>query len=277
MRKQTTATERPVSSPDGQQGPDDARSRGEIAVLHKALDVLERLAGDDGLTVAEICEGTPITKAAAYRVLNTLEARGYVLRDSDDHEVRRYSLGPAAEALGGVMQSSAGIVDAARPAMETLWQEFGETVNLGVLSRGQVLYLDILESDQGLRTSVQVGSRDGPHSTALGKAMLACLPVSEARRIFSETNRIRMTPNTVVAIPSLLRQLDECRTRGFSLDDEENEPGARCVASAIVDRRGRPLGAISVSAPAWRMPDDTVERIGARLREICADLGRVVG
>ena len=256
-------------------GPTEHDARGEVGVLHKTLDVLEALAGTDELSVSELSAASGVNKAAAYRILNTLERRGYVVRGTDD--VRHYSLGPALRALVRDTQSPGDLLVAARPELQSLWEEFGETVNLGVLSGDRVLYLDILESDQGLRTTVQVGSHDDIHSTALGKAMLSALPVSDARHLLRSTERTAKTAHTITSLPELIAELDTVRRQGYALDDEGNEQGARCVAAAVIDRRGRPLGAMSVSAPTWRMPDETVAKIGQRLRAACDHLADLLG
>lgn len=246
---------------------DEKSNASEVGVLNKALDLVETLLRADRLTVAELAAATGVNKAAAYRILHTLERRQYVTREAS--EVRRYSLGPAFRAFARDPGSPRALLLAAEGALRQLWEEYGETVNLGVMAQHQLLYLDILESDQGLRTTVTVGALDHLHSTALGKAMLAALPVSEARAILSRTDRVARTPRTITSLPEILGELDLIRQRGYALDDEENEPGARCVASAIIDAVGRPLGALSVSGPAWRLPDELVERMGSHLVKVC--------
>jgi IclR family transcriptional regulator, acetate operon repressor len=254
----------------------DVRSgSGEVGVLHKTLDLLEALAGIDDATVAELAGETGVNRAAAYRILNTLERRGYVVRNADD--VRRYSVGPALRTLARDENSPGDLLVTARPHLRSLWEEFGETVNLGVLSDDRVLYLDILESDQGLRTTVEVGSYDAVHATALGKAMLAALTDSQAKEILQRTDRVARTPRTLTSIQGVLRQLPDIRRRGYALDDEENETGARCVAAAVTTSKGAPRGALSISAPAWRMPDDVVKRMGARLRQVCDEAAERLG
>lgn len=257
MRTEATATSSSVD-----------RSPDDVGVLVKTIDILEVLGGQDEITVAELCRASGVKKAAAYRILNTLERRGYVRRGDDD--VRHYSLGPALRTLAQRANAPGDLLAAARPALRSLWEQFGETVNLGVMSGDRIVYLDILESDQGLRTTVEVGASDDLHATALGKAMLAAMPTSEARLILSRIDRPAKTPLTLTSLPDLLARLDAIRTAGYSLDDEENEMGARCVAAVVSDRKGRPIGAMSVSGPTWRMPDDVVQRIGSKLIETCA-------
>lgn len=248
------------------------RHPGEVGVLNKALDIAEALAkAEDSCTVAEVSTSAGVNKAAAYRILHTLERRGYALRDAG--EVRRYSLGPAFRSLTRESEASRGLLAAARPVLNSLWKAYGETVNLGVMAQDQIVYLDILESDQGLRTTVTVGSVDHIHSTALGKAMLAALSSAEARLILAGTQRVARTPRTVTSLPKLMAELKKVRAAGYAFDDEENEPGARCVAAAVVDADSRPIGALSVSGPSWRLPDEVVERIGVHLVRACSELG----
>lgn len=234
----------------------------EVGVLHKALDLLECLADGAGWSVAALCAGTRISKPAAYRILNTLSRRGYV---TSFEKRRRYRLGPAFYGLARALEASRPLVAAARPAMLALREAFGETVNIGVLCGGRVLYLDILESEQGLRTTAEAGSFDHLHATGLGKAILASLPADDARRLLERAERPAKTPRTLVALEPLMAALAEAAARGYALDDEENEAGARCIAAPVLDFEGRPVAALSVSGPAWRLGDDAVARIGERV------------
>ena len=111
---------------------------GEVGVLNKALDLIEVLADADQMTVAQISTGAGVNKAAAYRILNTFERRGYAVRTSDD--VRRYSIGPAVRALARDTQTPRDLLMAARPVLRTLWEQYGETVNLGMMGHTRVLY-----------------------------------------------------------------------------------------------------------------------------------------
>jgi DNA-binding IclR family transcriptional regulator len=122
----------------------------------------------------------------------------------------------------------------------------GETVHLGVLEAGQVVYVEKLESPGPLRMASMVGRIVPAHSTALGKAMLAYLPgAGGADR--GEARLVRRTPNTITDPARLFQELAAIRARGYSIDNVENEEGIRCVGAAIFDHRGRVAGAVSVS------------------------------
>lgn len=246
------------------------RRTDEVGVLIKALDILDRMALDAPCTVVHLCEQTGVTKPAAYRIMKTLEQRGYVVRDDT---TREYSLGPALYGLSRAARNATDLVRLAQPTMRRLNEELGETVNLGVVSHGQVVYLDTIESTQRLRSTVQVAIRDHVHSTALGKAVLAALPETQARQVLNGADLAKLTPNTLSTVNDLMAQLATFQRDGYAVDDEENELGSRCVASAIVDGSDRPIAAISISAPTARMDDGRIHDVGNRLQAVCRELG----
>lgn len=245
-----------------------------MAVLGKALAIVEALVDGPTLGVSELSDRTGASKASVFRILATLERRGYVAKDPVS---RKYRPGPRLLAIACGLVSGHDLVQGARPVLAALHAEFDETVNLGILSEGQVLYLDILESSHGLRMAARVGSRHPLHTTALGKAILAWLPADEARRLLPERRFERRTPRSVTAWPSLERQLAAFRKQGYAVDDEENEAGVRCVGAPILDVRGRPVASISVAGPASRLRDATIRRIGRRLVDAASAIAERMG
>jgi IclR family acetate operon transcriptional repressor len=246
----------------------------DVGVLHKALDVLELLALGEALTAVELARRAGISKAAAYRILGTLERRGYVRRDERD---RRFAVGTDLLALARGILSSADLVVAARRALRDLRDEFGETVNLGAASRDRLVYLEVLESERGLRTTVDVGSFDHLHATALGRAILSALPREEARTLLAGIERVPVTERTRVGLDDLMAELEQARARGYSLDDEENELGARCVGVPVRDEQGRPIAALSISGPTHRMRLELLPRMAERLAAAATEIERALG
>ncbi|MCY7417184.1 MAG: IclR family transcriptional regulator [Chloroflexi bacterium] len=256
--------------------PKSTRSRSiyDVAVLQKALDLLEVLAERPDLGLSELSELTGASKASTYRMLSTLESRGFVAKDGD---TRKYAPGVALIALSCAVVARIDLVKAARPHLEALQRAFDETVNVGTLADGQVLYIDIIESAQGLRMAARVGARDALHSTALGKAMLSAMPASEARQLLSGYKRLTATPRTITTLDALMDELALIATRGFAVDDEENEIGARCIGAPIRDSSGRVMGAISISGPSSRITEDMVSVIGTRLAVAAASIEEELG
>jgi len=240
-----------------------------VAVIDKALDLLECLSDGQPRTVAELSQAAGISKAAAYRILHTFERRGLVVTYE---RVRRYSIGYGLLAYAEAAWRSDRLLAAARPVMHELWTCSGETVNLGIRSRDRVFYLEVMESSRGLRATGKAGSLDALHSTALGKSMLSRLPDNELARIIRRAELKARTVHTVTDAKALLTAIAQARTEGFAIDNEENEIGMCCVAAPIVSAEGQPVGALSISGPTSRMTSDAVQGLAALLRAGCAKI-----
>jgi IclR family acetate operon transcriptional repressor len=245
---------------------------GQVAVLHKALDLLECLAVEPS-TASDISKHIGVAKPTVYRLLSTLQTREFVTREPDGG---RYMLGSAVNALvAGTSGRATDLVSLTRPFTTQLAASCGETVNVAVKSGSEILYVDVVQGGHRLRTDVPAGGRDHLHSTALGKAILAQLPNAEAQAILNTIDRVAVTPRTIVAVPALLRQLAVARQAGYAVDDEENETGSICIASAILGRDGRPVGAVSIAGPKWRIDDELVKTLGTKLEAISRSLSDV--
>lgn len=253
--------------------PKAARATYDVAVLQKALDVLEVVAGRSDLGLSELSDQTGASKASSYRILSTFESRGFLVKDE---VTRKYSPGPRLIAVAYGVIGQLDLVSVCRPMLEELNREFDETVNLGVLVDNRVLYVDILESAQSLRMAARVGALDQLHSTGLGKALLSAMPLDQARRLLSSYRRQQLTDRTFTSLSDLVPELAAVAERGYAVDDEENEIGSRCVAVPVV-ADGKVLAAVSVSGPSVRMPDEVVARVGSRLVELRQDIERAVG
>lgn len=245
-----------------------------IAVLGKALSLLDLLENQQPQSLAELSTRSGINKATAYRILTNLQSRGYVERDDSTGP---YRLGFRLMQLGMRVTGGLELRTAAGPILKRLQSEFGETVNLAVPGERGTIYIDILESARGLRMAAAVGAQDHFHSTALGKAMLAFWPASRLDGLIKRAPLAARTPNTIVDADALRSELRRVRDRGYAVDNEENEPGARCVGSPIFDRAGRVVAAVSVSGPASRLKPASIPAVAASVmsasRQISARLG----
>lgn len=246
----------------------------QIAVLDRALDVLEALEhADEPLGTTELARRLGTTKSAVFRILVTLEQRGYVTKDPT---TTRYSLGARLASLGERALSGIDLRHVARPVLERLHHAFQETVNLGVLESREIVYIDMIESSHGLRMAARIGSHHPAYSTALGKAMLAFLPADELAQALPE-HLAPQTEQTITDRGKLLEALAETRAAGTAQERGENETGARCVGVAIFDQRGHPTAAISVSGPETRIDDDRAGEIARALRDASREITRAIG
>jgi len=238
------------------------------------LDLLEVLAEGTQVGLSDLSRLAHVQKTSAYRILATLESRGYLVKNG---RLRMYMPGPKLIAVSASFVSGMGLVQAARPILEGIHAKFGETVNLAVLNERRILYVDVLESPRGLRMAARVGTRDAMHSTSLGKAILSFLPPPEVSRLLTRYDWKPLTRKTITTADAFERELAGIRQRGYALDDEENEIGARCVGVPVRDRRGQPIGGISVSGPASRLGHSLLRRMGEQLKAAAQEIENRVG
>lgn len=254
--------------------PATGKARYSIAVLTRALDLLDALEEGASLSLTEASVLTGINKATAYRILANLEARGYVARDPVSG---RYRLGLRLAHLGMRMAEGLDLRTQARPLLHALQRETAETVNLAVPGEDGIIYIDIVESERGLRMAATVGAQDDFHSTALGKAMLPYLPSERVDRLLAGARLERKTANTITRADLLRAELRRVRARGWAIDDEENEAGARCVAAPIFDHDDRVVGAVSVSGPASRLPSERLPKVAEAVRAVGREISTRMG
>ncbi len=150
-----------------------------------------------------------------------------------------YLLGPRLVHLGSGSTYQSTIRKVSRPILDTLWRETGETVNLAVLDGREILYLDVIESPHNFRLVSQVGMRRPLHCTALGKAVLTWQSASFRDELLSTTKFEKLTPHSITRASELIAELGRIQRRGYALDDEEVELGARCVAAPVLDSSGQ--------------------------------------
>jgi len=217
--------------------------------VEKAFAVLEFLAGSGKpSTLQEVTAAVQLPKPTAYRLLRSLQDLGYVTRPS---ESRDYQVGPRTALLAAVDPMSE-LKAAARPLMRRLHEQFNETVNLGTLSGGQILYLDYIETTQALRFIVTPGQSDPWFSTALGRAIASQVENETLERLLTTTRFVPLTARTVKSAAELRRRVLHVRVCGFAEEIEESVQGVSCLAVSLASM-GFPDAAMSLAVPIQRL------------------------
>jgi len=220
-----------------------------IKVLDKSLSVLELLLQkDSAMNMTELSEKLELYPSTIHRILDTLRHWGYVEQDPHTH---KYQLGLKALELGMAKLHQMDLVREATPYLKELVNQCNETVHLGVLEEGEVLYLAKEESSQTIRMCSYVGKRAPLHCTALGKVLLACLPEGERKKILGKRELPRLTDKTITN--KMEKELNEVKKQGVALDRGENEKDVRCIVAPIRDYQGKIIAAVSISGPAFRI------------------------
>jgi len=145
------------------------------------------------------------------------------------------------------------LVKEATPYLKELVNQCNETVHLGVLEEGEVLYIAKEESSQTIRMISYVGRRAPLHCTALGKVLLAYLAEEKRKKILGQKELLRFTKKTITDRKELEKELNKVKKQGFALDREENEKDVRCIAAPIKSYQGGVIAAISISGPVYRI------------------------
>jgi DNA-binding IclR family transcriptional regulator len=232
-----------------------------VPSVEKCFQILQTFqTGSRELSLGEIVRATRIQKTTAFRILSTLEAMGYVVRNPD---TVRYRLGPRTLDLASSFFSEHSIADVCRPRLAELVSLFSETASLAVRRSDDLVYALIADSPLSLRMVATVGAIAPYHATGLGKAVAANFTATELERLVLG-RELRAYTNQTITDPAHLRQeLANVKAQGYSVDNEEVEAGASCVAAPILGYLGDPVGAISISGPTMRVAGRRNEMIAA--------------
>jgi len=242
--------------------------------VDRTVAILDAFEAAGPLALVEIARAANLSEATTLRYVSSLVAHGLLERDDDS---ARYRLGLALFRLGERALQAHDPRKIALPVMDALLAKFQETVNLGLSRKDELVLIEALESTRSIRKGATVGERDHWHASALGKSLLATLPVDDARAVLERQPRPALTKRTITAVDDLLAELAKVRTRGYAVDDEETEEGLRCVAAAIRDHRGAATFALSISAPANRLANRTMANAGKAVAAAAAAISAQLG
>jgi IclR family acetate operon transcriptional repressor len=230
--------------------------------LDRALDILEFISsvGEAGVSVSEVARQQSTTKSNAHRILQTFQDRGY-LSDKGEGMTRRYFLGPMFLQMASAVTVQRPVTQLAQEYLRKLSAQSEMASRFAVLDNGYAVALITQNAPGGLHFTPYLGKREMPHCSGVGKALMSCLPEDKVREIVEKIGLERRTVNTITDLEALLADLEECRQRGFALDDEEDVLGVICIAAPIFGQGNEPVGAISISG----LKNDKSE---ARLNEL---------
>ncbi len=236
--------------------PTKPRGESKVNSVDRALVILEYLGTQTKeVGVRELGQAIGLSKSSVHRILQTLRARGFVKWNPDN---ARYSLGMRAFEVGcGILRSMEAHA-VAKPYLEQLVNNLGETAFLGVQDDTDLVIIDKIDGRRSVRMYADIGSRRPLHSSGIGKALLAQLDRAEVDRIIAAKPLTRFTKNTITDPEALRAELEKIRRQGYAEDNEESEDGLYCVGAALFNYSGRPVGSISVSVP--RIGQQTVQK-----------------
>jgi PcaR/PcaU/PobR family beta-ketoadipate pathway transcriptional regulator len=246
-----------------------------IEALARGLDVLSLFSRErPTLSLTQITDAARLNKTTAFRILSTLEAAGYLQRDS---ETKKYRPGLKVLKLGFTAISSLEFRQVARPYLEHLSQQVGETVSLSVLDGMEVVYVDRIRNQQIVGVVLGLGSRIPAHCGSMGKAILAYLPDDDLARRLREAELRPCTPYSKATPEALVTELAQIRRQGYALNIEELEVGLLAVAAPIFDHQ-QVVAAINVTGSTRTISRERlVDELAPLVRSTAGQISQALG
>ncbi|WP_169983238.1 IclR family transcriptional regulator [Microbispora sp. H10836] len=230
--------------------------------VDRALRLVEMLRHGELLTVKAAAERLAVAPSTAHRLLGALIYRGFAVQDRE----RRYRAGPAISQQHDTALSTSELRATARAGLDHLHAAVGETVQLMVLQRWSIKFIDGIECDAPLRVGVRVGDLMPAYCSAGGKALLAELSNTDLEML--HRGGLPPWPTARIAtLAALKTQLMTVRRRGYGMNNEETEQGVSGVGVAIRDPAGKAVAAFTVAVPSVRFDRSGVSAYVASLRE----------
>ncbi len=231
-----------------------------VQTIKRVSSILDALGQNpNGMSIRELSSKIHLPKGTIHRLLSSLSYFGYVRQDP---KTRNYFLGLKLVELGNLLLSQLDLRKEAEPFLRDLAERTKETVHMVFLDRDEIVYIEKVElnhNPSGLKMASRIGLRNPAHSCAVGKVLLSYLPEEELDRIIKEKGLPKRTENTITDPQVLKEHLKMIKVQGYAVDDEENERGIRCVAAPVLNEIGKPVAAISISGPAFRITKKMIQ------------------
>lgn len=243
-----------------------------VQVVDRVLDILEYLSEEQqprGPT--EVANATGLNKTTVYRLLSSLQQRGYIEKNDTQGT---YRIGVKLVEVASNHINNLELQTEARPYLHEMQSELGLIVHLGILDKHEVVYVEKMDINPNLRKYAQIGARVPAQCSSLGKCMLAGLSSDELAHSMRRCKFPRYTERTITSIRELKTYLQKVRKQGWAVDNEEYSPGQRCVGAPIYDYRGDIIAAISASGPTNLLTDERIPETVKCVTKTAAEISR---
>jgi len=242
--------------------------------VERALILLRYIIeNEDGLSIREVSRHLGYTPATVQKQISALKSQGYVVQDQ---LTDRYHLGPDAINLGLIALSRLEVRQIARPHLEALSTESGETAFLAIARGDHAVYVDKVVSDHPIRMDASLGIGRPYNCTAVGKVLLVDLEREDIEILAEEGVFEKRTENSIVDVDKLLNEIEEIRERGWAHDNEEFDLSVNCIAAPIYNHDSEIIAALTVSGPSERIKekkDDLISLVKSTAAKISKEMG----
>ena len=233
-----------------------------VPALAQGLSALALFSRDRPMiTPPEIAQELLLSRATVFRMLNTLESLGYVVRDDRG---RHYRLGPAVLGRGFAYLASFDVVEIAQPILQKLRDETGMSSHMAIRDGAEVVYISRFAARTTIASSVQVGTRFPAHATVLGRMLLCELSEGDLKALYSQSLLPQFSQQTPASLAALHEFLAADRARGYAISQSFFENGVNAIAAPIRDKSNRIIAAINITAVGAHV---TMEEMNGALKD----------
>lgn len=242
--------------------------------LDKALSVLEVFSKNEKpISISELANTAGLNVSTAHHIATTLVKHGYLRQEC---KRGKYLIGLKFLEFNSMLKRNLNIGEIAFPLLEKLRLVSGESTNLAILDRTEVVYIEHVESNYTLRAFTAVGNRAPLHCTGVGKVFLAEMKKAELKSIM-EKPFSRFTDNTVTDPEELSNELSIIKREGVAMDNGEMEMGVRCLAAPVKGAGGNVVAAISISGPYIRLNNTRIEELKPLIKSHAWEISKILG
>lgn len=245
--------------------------------LIRGLEILEAFVpGESRLTLQELSNRTGLPKTTVHRFLKTLLTKNYLTLDQ---RTKTYTLAPRVMALGFSVLSGMGLRDKALPYLEALSRQTDQNVNLAILDRTDVLFIERITVHRIINTHLHVGSRLNCYQTAAGRSIIAFLSADRYAALAAALLKDRQTVKFIGRQGEKLHAiLEDVRRKGYAVNDGEWVPGLRAIGAPVYNERGEVEASVNMSFVSQTVSlDEMIEKYVPRLMETAGVISSVLG
>ena len=247
----------------------------KVPNLEKGLAVLEYLSYSfKGKTLQEVKEDLEISQTTTYRILNTMVRLEYLIYDEDS---RRYKLSRKLLTLGFRALNEHQLLETVYPHLRNLRDCVKETVCFGVMGEEKGIFIDQAQGLHAFSFTLSPGKPFELHCSAPGKAIMAYLPNNVRDRYLSYMDFKQYNERTITSREDYLKELEEVLQKGYAMDNEEELSGVICIGAPIFNYRGYPCGAIWISGPKDRLPEEVIAKDASLIIEAAKRISSELG
>ncbi len=245
-----------------------------VQSVQRAIRLIEVISAEKEIGIRELSRQTGLCRSTVQRLVSVLVEEGFVCQTP---ATQKYHLSFKLFQLGSKAIFQVDLRTIARPVLEKMQAHVQETITVGAMDNGDIVYIDKLPGPQGPELAAMVGNRAPAHCTGTGKAILAFLPEPERKHAIQEKGLKAYTLRTITNMCELEMELANIRACGFAIDHEERFPGVVSLAAPVRNFQGKVVGAVGIPGSACRITAEKLPLISQYLLKAVHNISARLG